>query len=125
MLKGCEFKSIKYALVFETMQFFLQRCETRRASSLKTSACDVSFINIGLLYKFFKIWYPSLKKSGCVPTANRCISLFAFNHKLLFLRIVSQILKACAPSNKKKVGYRRPRPKSLEIAYINSGRNYK
>ena len=52
MLVGCEFKSVKSAVVFDAMLLFLQCSETLRASPQDTSACDVSFNNFGFL-EFF------------------------------------------------------------------------
>ena len=68
MLVDCQFKSIKSAVVFETMLLFLQCSETLKASPQDTSAGDVSFNNFGFLEEFFKIRNSSLEEEWVRPS---------------------------------------------------------
>ena len=66
MLIGCEFKSLKSTIVFETKQFSLQCSKTLRDSPQNASACDVSLDNFGL-NEFFK-YVPSFEKVWVRPS---------------------------------------------------------
>ena len=77
MLIGCEFKSIKSAVVFETILFFLQCSETLRSSPQDISTCDVSLNNFDL-NEFFKYVTPFSRNEGAsqlLITVSFCLHL--------------------------------------------------
>ena len=102
MLRDCEFKSTRYAIIFEKMLFFLQCSETVRASPQQTFACDVSLNNFGLLYEFFFNTELFLKKSRSVPAADQYILLFAFDFSYLLSVSFLKPLGKLVPLTKKK-----------------------
>ena len=112
----------KICCCFETMQFFLQCSETRKASPQNTSAGDVSLTISAFLTNFVKYVTFLLKKCGCVPVADHFILLLAFDFSYL-LSVSFQIVKQVSSFYRiEKVGYRSPYPKSLR-PNIKSRRN--